>query len=71
MFQGSNDGWISTYYFRQAIVTRANVASWDTRFGMKGKQEMEQAMELWRVSVKSGYNSLRILNLHNADTDEA
>ena len=46
MFQGSNDGWIFTYYFRQAIVTRSNVASWDTRFGMKGKQAMEQAMEL-------------------------
>ena len=46
MFQGSNHGWISTYYFRQAIVTRSNVASCDTRFGMKGKQAMEQAMEL-------------------------
>ena len=53
------------------MVTRSNVASWDTRFGMKGKQEMEQAMDLARISVKSGYSSLGILNLHDADTDEA
>ena len=53
------------------MVTRSNVASWDTRFGMKGKQEMEQAIELSRVSAKSGYSSIGVLNLHDADADEA
>ena len=53
------------------MVTRSNVASWDTRFGMNGKQEMEQAMELLRGSVRSGNGSLRIFDLHDADTDQA